>query len=115
MPDASESVAAYVAALDDAHLALFERLQALVLDVVPDAEVRISYQIPIYKVGRRHVGLNAGLRDGVTLTTTSPDHIAAFVARHPGFKTGKASIQVRFDDVLPEEDIREVVRRATTA
>lgn len=109
------TVEAYVEALDEPHRALFERLQGLVLDVVPNAEVRISYRIPIYTVGTRHVGLNAGLRDGVTLTATSPDHIAAFAASNPGFKTGKASIQFRFADDLPEADIRDVVRRATTA
>jgi len=104
----------YIEALEPAHRQLFDRLQGLILEVQPDAEVVFSYQIPMYKVGKLRVGLNAGRPDGVTLTTTSPNHIAAYKQRHPDFKTGKASIQFGFDDVLPADDIREVVRRATT-
>ena len=65
-------------------------------------------------MGKLHVGLNTRAAGCVTLTTTSPDHIAAFKAKHPGFKTGKASIQFRFEDELPRDGIRDVIRRATT-
>jgi uncharacterized protein YdhG (YjbR/CyaY superfamily) len=109
-----DDVRAYVDALDLSHRRLFDRLQDLVLSVVPDAEIVISYQIPLYRVGSRHVGLNAGRADGVTLTTTSPAHIEAFRRRHPQFKTNKASIRFGFDDELPDDDIKDVVRRATS-
>jgi uncharacterized protein YdhG (YjbR/CyaY superfamily) len=114
-PQLPDEVRSYVDALDPAHRQLFDRLHDLILSVVPDAEVVISYQIPMYKVDRRHVGLNAGRADGITLTTTSPDHIEAFRRRHPQFKTNKASIQFRFDDELPDDDIKDVIRRATIA
>lgn len=112
--DLPEDVRAYIDALDPAHRRLFDRLHRLVLEEVPDADVVISYQIPLYRRGRRHVGLNARRPDGVTLTATSPDHIEEFRRRHPEFKTGKASIQFGLADVLPEDDIRDVVRRAVT-
>ena len=108
-----EDVQQYIAAVPDSHRQLFERLHDLILDELPDADVVISYQIPLYKVGRRHVGLNAGRAAGVTLTTTSPDHIEVFRRRHPELTTGKASIQFDLTDEVPEEDVREVVRRAT--
>ncbi len=107
-------VQAYVDALDPPHRRLFDHLQRLILDELPDAEVVIAYQIPMYKVGRRRVGLNAGRADGITLTTTSPDHIEAFKRRHPTFKTNKASIQFGLDDEIPDDDVRDVVRRATS-
>jgi uncharacterized protein YdhG (YjbR/CyaY superfamily) len=114
-PALPADVQAYVDALDAGHRRLFDHLQDLILHELPDAEVVISYQIPLYKVGRLHVGLNARRADGITLTTTSPDHIEAFRRRHPGFKTNKASIQFRLDDELPDDDIRDVIRRATRA
>lgn len=110
-----DEVVRYIAALPTTHRPLFDRLHNLILDELPDAEVVIAYQIPLYKVGGRHVGLNCRRAGGVTLTTTAPDHIAEFRRRHPQFKTNKASIQFDFDDELPEQDIRAVVRRATTA
>ncbi len=115
MREPADAVTDYVEALDPDHRRLFDRIHALIVDAIPDSVVTISYQIPIYRVGRLHVGLNAHRRGGVTLTTTSPDHIAEFKRRHPGFRTGRASIQFDFGDDLPEDDIRDVIRRATTA
>lgn len=110
-----DDVQQYIDALGASHRQLFDRLHHLIMDELPDAEVVISYRIPLYKVGRRHVGLNAGRPGGITLTTTSPDHIEGFRRQHPEFKTNKASIQFRLEDDLPEDDIRQVIRRATSS
>jgi uncharacterized protein YdhG (YjbR/CyaY superfamily) len=106
------TVEEYVEGLGAPQRRLFEQLQALILDELPEAEIVISYQIPLYKVGKLHVGLSARRAGGVTLTTTSSTHIEAFKERHPQFKTNKASIQFDIGDELPEADIRDVVRRA---
>ena len=37
-------------ALDPPHRRLFDHLQDLILDELPDAEIVFSYQIPMYKV-----------------------------------------------------------------
>jgi hypothetical protein len=50
----------YIDSIPDAHRPLFDRLQSLILELYPDAEVTISYQIPTYKVGRRRVYLGCG-------------------------------------------------------
>ncbi len=112
MPPRPTEVQDYVDALDAPQRRLFEQLEGFILDELPDAEIVISYRIPLYKVGKRHVGLSARRAGGITLTTTSPGHIEAFEQRHPQFKTNKASIQFDIGDELPETDIREVVPRA---
>lgn len=109
-----DEVRHYIDALGLQHRQLFDHLHRLILEVRPDAEVVFAYRIPMYKAGKLRVGLNASRPAGVTLTTTSPDYIDEFARRHPRFKTGKASIQFRLQDELPDDDIREVVRRATT-
>ena len=53
------------------------------------------------------------MRGGVTLTTTAPEYIEAFKKAHPQFKTNKASIQFDFDDDIPDDAVRDVIRRAT--
>ncbi len=110
-----EDVQEYIDALDPVHRRLFDRLHRLIVDELPDAQIVMSYQIPLYRVGRRHVGLNARRPGGVTLTTTSPDHIEEFRRRHPQFKTNKASIQFRLNDELPKDDITDVIRRAISS
>ena len=106
-------VQAYIDDIAPANRDQFDRLHAIIMDELPTAEVVISYRMPLYKLGKRHVGLNADRPTGVTLTTTSPDHIDEFRRRHPKIATNKASIAFRHGDELPEDDIREVVRRAT--
>jgi hypothetical protein len=46
------AVQAYIDAIAPEQRPLFDRLHGLVLEMRPDAEVVISYQIPTYKVGR---------------------------------------------------------------
>ena len=90
---------------------LFDRLHSLILELYPDAEVVISYQVPTYKArgGRVSLGL---WQDGVSLYTTGPEYIEDFKAKHPKVKTGKASLNFRLGEELPERDIRQVIRRA---
>ncbi len=106
-----ESVRKYVDAIPAERRPLFDQLQSLILDLYPDADVVISYQVPTYKAkgGRVSLGL---WKDGVSLYTTGPEYIESFKARHPRIKTGKASINFGLADDLPEEDVREVVRQA---
>jgi len=105
-------VQAYIDAVPASHRAQFDRLHEIIMSELPDAEVVISYRMPLYKVGKRHVGLNADRPTGVTLTTTSPDHIEPFRRRHPEARSNKTSIPFQLGDDLPEDTIREVIRRA---
>jgi uncharacterized protein YdhG (YjbR/CyaY superfamily) len=106
-----EAVRIYVEAIPAEQRPLFDRLQSLILELYPEAEVVLSYQIPTYKAkgGRVSLGL---WKEGVSLYTTDPEHIAAFKSNHPGVKSGKASLNFRLTDELPEQDVREVVARA---
>jgi uncharacterized protein YdhG (YjbR/CyaY superfamily) len=106
-----EAVRKFIDAIPADQRPLFDRLQTLILELYPDAEIAISYQIPTYKArgGRISLGL---WKNGVSLYTTDPQHIDTFKSRHPSIKTGKASLNFRLTDELPEKDVREVVRLA---
>ena len=105
------AVQSYIDAIPPGQRPLFDRLQSLILDLFPDAEVRISYQVPTYQVGRGRVSLGLW-KDGVSLYTTNPGHIEEFRRRHPSIKTGKASLNFRHSDPLPEVEVRTVIQRA---
>ncbi len=100
----------YIDAIPESHRPLFDRLQEHILELYPDAEVSISYRIPTYKVGRRrvHLGLWKG---GVSLHAVD---VEPFKQRHPTIKTGRGSLNFKLTDQLPEDDIREVIKRALT-
>jgi uncharacterized protein YdhG (YjbR/CyaY superfamily) len=90
---------------------LLDRLHSLILELYPDAEVVISYQVPTYKArgGRVSLGL---WQDGVSLYTTGPEYIEEFKSKHPKVKTGKASLNFQLGKELPERDVRQVIKRA---
>jgi uncharacterized protein YdhG (YjbR/CyaY superfamily) len=106
-----EDVQRYIDSIPAEQRPLFDRLQSLILELYPDAEVVISYQVPTYKArgGRVSLGL---WKDGVSLYTTGPEYIEEFRSRHPAVKAGKASLNFKLSDELPEEDIRQVIERA---
>ena len=103
-----DEVQRYIDAIPETHRPLFGRLQSLILELYPDADVVISYQIPTYKVGRRRVYLGLW-KDGVSLHAIDP---TPFKERHPAIKTGKGSLNFKVSDELPEADIRDVIQRA---
>jgi hypothetical protein len=57
-----ETVQRYLDAIPPEQKPLFERLQSLILQLYPDAEIVISYQIPTYKAKAGRVSL--GRRNG---------------------------------------------------
>jgi len=90
---------------------LLRKLHALILEAYPDAESLIWYNMPTYRAKSGWVSL-ANQKHYVSLYTCSEQHIAAFKAKHPKIKTGKACINFRDTDEVPLEDVKKVVRHA---
>ena len=102
------AVQRYIDAIPERQRPLFDRLQSLILELYPNAEIVISYQIPTYRVGRRRVFLGLW-KGGVSLHGVP---VEAFKQRHPAIKTGKGSLNFKLTDDLPEADIRDVIKHA---
>src|SRR5712692_1530165 len=102
------AVQSYIDAIPESKRPLFDRLQSLILELYPDAEIVISYQIPTYRVGRARVYLGVW-KSGVSLHAVDAE---AFNQRHPSIKTGKGSLNFKITDELPEADIRDLITRA---
>jgi uncharacterized protein YdhG (YjbR/CyaY superfamily) len=107
MDDAAK---AYIEAIGPEHRPLFDRLQRLILEAYPDAEVVLSYQMPMYKVGRRrlHVGV---WRHGLSFYGLGPDNDGGFSERHPELRTSKGTIQLRPEAAaaIPDEELRDLI------
>ena len=111
-----EGVQAYIDGIAAEHRPLFDRLHGLILDVHPDADVVLSYDMPTYKVGRRRLFL-AAWNHGVSMYGWPQDHDAGFIARHPALKSGKSTIRLRHEDAadIPDDEFRDLVRAALQA
>lgn len=111
-----EAVRAYIDAIPAGHRPLFDRLHRLILAAYPEAAVVLSYQMPTYKVGGRHLYIGAW-KHGVSIYGWQQGRDAGFTARHPELKTSTGTIRLRPGDAaaLADEELRDLVRSALSA
>jgi uncharacterized protein YdhG (YjbR/CyaY superfamily) len=109
VPDSG--VARYVEAVPKELKPLYRKLEAVILGLYPKADVVMSYRIPTYKARSGWVGLGRW-KDGISLYTNGPQHIADFKAAYPKIKTGKGSINFRTTDEVPVPALKKVIRHA---
>jgi uncharacterized protein YdhG (YjbR/CyaY superfamily) len=112
-PDLPPEVAAYIEGVSAEHRQLFDSLHRLALASVPDVSVIYSYNMPAYVGPSGRVSISDGPH-GVSLSTRVPAPIAAFHAKHAAFKVGKVSVLFPADTDLPDDDVAELMRSATS-
>jgi uncharacterized protein len=108
---AAKDVETYIANAGEEARPLLEELRALVLATIPEVEERISYGVPFYK----HHGELAGF--AVYTHHVSFGTAAAVLGdddrkrlEDAGYKTGKKTIQVRFDQEVPAAAVEAALR-----
>jgi hypothetical protein len=108
-----DAVRRYVDAIPPEHRPLFDRVHRLILDLHPDAEVVISYQMPTYRVGRRRLHV-ATWAHGVSFYGWSAEHDGGFTERHPELMSGRGTIRLRPEDAaqITDDELRDLVRSA---
>lgn len=104
-------VQSYFDNLPEERRAILLRLHEFILSLDPQAQVLIWYRMPTYRSHKGWVSI-ANQAKFVSLYTDNPDHLAAYKARHPGVKTGVGSINLKVDEPLPLEDLKEIILSA---
>ena len=93
----NDEVQSYIDGIDPACRPLFDRVHRLIMAAHPDADVGLSYQIPVYKVGRRRLYVGAW-QHGISLYGWGQGRDGGFAERHPELVTGKGTIRLRPQD-----------------
>ena len=106
-----KGVQGYFDAVPEDRKPLLGRLHALIMDLYPDAEVRMWYRMPTYRARSGWVAL-ANQKHYVSLYTNGAHHIAGFKARYPSIKTGTGCINLKVTDPFPVAALKRVVRHA---
>ena len=112
-PPVDASVEAYLAALPAEHRPLYDRVEALVREIAPEAEQRLSYGLPTFVLdGRRlHLGV---WKHGVSLYGLTPERDGGFSERYPRLRTGRGTLRLTAQDVeeVGDDELRALVRTA---
>jgi uncharacterized protein YdhG (YjbR/CyaY superfamily) len=108
-----EKVRAYIDAIAPETRPAFDRIHRLIVDIYPDAQVKLSYQIPTYTFGRGRLFVGAW-KHGLSIYGWDEGRDAGFLKRHPELKTSKGTIQLRPDQAsqIPDEELRSLIRAA---
>lgn len=111
-----DAAAAYIDAIAPEHRALFDRLHGLILQVCPDAEVGVSYQMPTYKVGDRRLYVGVW-KHGLSIYGWAEGSDGGLTARHPEVKVHKGTIRLRPEDAagIADDELGDLVRAALVA
>ena len=88
--------------------AIMEHLKELIETTVPDAVGGISWNVPIYK----HNGILAGFdvaKNHVSFGIDSLNEATRNSLKIKGYKTGKKTIQIKFDQEVPTTEIVHLI------
>ncbi len=102
------SIDAYIAEFPAETQRVLGDLRALIHELAPDATETISYAIPTFDLGGKHLVHFAGYEKHVGLYP-APGGMEAFREDLRPYKTGKGSVQFPLDRPLPVDLIRRIV------
>ena len=101
----------YIEAVPEDRRPLFDKLQALIRNLYPDAEVLIWYHLLTFRKKPGWVALGYW-KNGVSVYTNGPHHLAEFKAQYPHIKTGKGCINLKITDEVPIPALQKVITHA---
>lgn len=106
----------YIDAIAPEHRALFDRVDRLILEACPTADVGWSYKMPTYRVGRRRLHV-AAWSHGVSIYGWKARGDGGLTERHPELQSSTGTIRLRSDQVggISDEEIRQLARTALAA
>lgn len=109
MNDSTNEVDKYLAKVPKPARASLEKLRKTIKRVVPDAEERISYQIPMYKYNGMLVGF-ASYKTHNSFMTCSKSILEKMKNELKKYSTTVSVIHFPFDKPLPEKLVIKIVK-----
>jgi uncharacterized protein YdhG (YjbR/CyaY superfamily) len=98
----------YIATFPAEIQAILQEIRATIRAVVPDADEKISYQMPTFYLHGNLVHF-AAFKNHIGFYPT-PTGIEAFQEQLSAYKSAKGSVQFPLDQPMPLDLIREIVR-----
>jgi uncharacterized protein YdhG (YjbR/CyaY superfamily) len=99
----------YIAGFPPETRELLERVRAICHEEAPGATETISYAIPTFDLQGRHLCHFAGFKHHLGFYPTDRG-AAAFAEELKAYKGGKGTVQFPYEDPLPEDLVRRMVR-----
>jgi uncharacterized protein YdhG (YjbR/CyaY superfamily) len=106
----SDEIDQYLADLEEPKRSTLQRLRQTILEVVPEAEEGISYQVPAFRINGKVIAGFAAFKNHLSYLPHSgsvfpllPDEIASY-------KTSTGALQFPVDSPLPKPLVERLIR-----
>ena len=102
-------VDAFLEGVPEPQRTTLERMRAVLVALLPDAEQGIAYGVPCFKVSGKAVAGFASYKDHCTYLPMSGSITAELADELTGYVTAKGSIQFAPDEPLPADLVEHLV------
>jgi hypothetical protein len=92
-PSVPPDVQAYLDGIAPEHRAMWDRVDRLVRSIHPEAELRITYDMPTFVVGDRRLPVGVW-KHGLSLYGLDETNDAGFIERHPDLSSGRGTVKL---------------------
>ena len=106
---APEEIDAYLAALPEDHRSALEQVRGIIRETAAECTERVSYGIPIFRLGKDLVGISAH-KSHCSLHSMSPPLMVAMAKELAGIRVSGATIHFTPASPLPKELVQKIVR-----
>ncbi|WP_121666567.1 iron chaperone [Mesonia aquimarina] len=86
------------------------KLKKLIETTAPNAESGISWNVPIYKYNGILAGFSLAKKH-VSFGIDSLTEEMRKILEEKGYKTGKKTIQIKFDQDIPTEEFKQLIKQ----
>jgi uncharacterized protein YdhG (YjbR/CyaY superfamily) len=106
----SAEIDEYLADLDEPKQSTLQRLRETILEVVPEAEEGISYQLPAFRLDGKVIAGFAAFKNHLSYLPHSGSVFPALEDDVAPYKTSKGALQFPIDSPLPKPLVERLVR-----
>ncbi|GGF48895.1 hypothetical protein GCM10011339_41930 [Echinicola rosea] len=106
--DKPKDVDSYIANATEEARSVMDELRSIIKSAMPEAEEGISWNVPIYKYHGILVGFSVA-KHHVSFGVDSLQEEDRKILKELGYKTGKKTIQIKFDQEVPAVIIKRLV------
>jgi uncharacterized protein YdhG (YjbR/CyaY superfamily) len=105
----SPQVDEYLASLDEPKQSTLATLRRTILELLPDAEECISYQLPAYRVGGKVVAGFAAFKNHLSYLPHSGSVLPELANELKGYGGTKSALHFPIDEPLPPDLVRQLL------
>ena len=106
----SDEIDQYLADLEEPKRSTLQRLRQTILEVVPEAEEGISYQVPAFRVDGKVIAGFAAFKNHLSYLPHSGSVFPLLRDEVASYKTSKGALQFPVDAPLPKPLVERLVR-----